>query len=57
LLRQVDAIFAPKMVVPPNLGYLQSGRFAFVVSANLDNPDGHPDHPYHRTATRLPPPL
>jgi hypothetical protein len=56
LLRQVDAIFAPKMVVPPNLGYLQSGRFAFVVSANLDNPGGHPDHPYNRTATRLPPP-
>jgi hypothetical protein len=28
LLRQVDAIFAPKAVVPPNLASLQNGRFA-----------------------------
>jgi hypothetical protein len=56
LLRQVDAIFAPKTGVPPNLGYLQSGRFAFVVSPDLGNPGGHPDHPHHRTATLLPPP-
>jgi len=46
LLQQVDAIFAPKAVVPPNLAYLQSGRFAFVISADLDNPGGHPDHPH-----------
>jgi hypothetical protein len=36
LLRQIDAIFAPKAVVPPNFPYLQSGRFDFVVSADLD---------------------
>src|SRR5580704_1133564 len=37
LLRQFDAIFATK-VVPPHLAGLQSERFAFVVSADLDNP-------------------
>jgi hypothetical protein len=40
LLRQFDATFATK-VVPPNLAGLQSGRFAFMVSADLDNPGGH----------------
>jgi hypothetical protein len=41
LLRQVDAIFVAKALVPPNLAYRQSGRFVFVVSADLDNPGGH----------------
>jgi lactoylglutathione lyase len=45
LLRQVDAIFVAKALVPPNLAYRQSGRFVFVVSADFDNPGGHPDHP------------
>jgi lactoylglutathione lyase len=53
LLRQVDAIFAPKAVVPPNLVSLQSGRFPSLwYQPIFDNPGGHPDHPY-RTPRRV----
>jgi lactoylglutathione lyase len=55
----LNVVLQSKAVVAPNLAYLPKRMLRpkrmlhIVVSADLDNPGGHPDHPCHHTSTRL----